>query len=297
MSDLVLGGTGRVGRAVVEGLLARNREVRVLTRSPERVRTLPDAAGAVVGNLLDPRSFAATFAGVQRVFLLNGISQSELQEGLVAVNEARRSGVQRLVYLSVYRAERGSHVPHFASKVAIEAAVRSSGIPYTILRPNHFFQNDLWGKDAVLGYGVYPHPIGSAGLSRVDLRDVAEAAVTALTQPGHEGKTYHLVGPEVLTGQETAHIYSEALGREVYYGGDDLSAWERVALTGLPAWMVYDLKLMYALLQEEGLRATPAEVEQTSALLGRPPRRFVDFAREVAASWTTSTPYPLPTQQ
>jgi uncharacterized protein YbjT (DUF2867 family) len=296
MSDLVLGGTGRVGRAVMEGLLAQGREVRVLTRSPERVRALPAAAGGVVGDLLDPRSYAATFAGIQRVFLLNGISPSELQEGLVAVNEARRSGVERLVYLSVFRAERGAHVPHFASKVAIEAAIRASGIPFTILRPNHFFQNDLWGKDAVLGYGVYPHPIGSVGLSRVDLRDIAAAAVAALTQPGHDGRTYPLVGPDILTGPETARIYGEALGREVYYGGDDLSAWERVALTGLPAWMVYDLKLMYALLQEEGLRATPAELEQTCELLGRSPRRFVDFAREVSASWTTSGPVPLPMQ-
>jgi len=295
MSDLVLGGTGTVGSEVVAGLLALGREVRVLTRSAEKARALPAGVGAVVGDLLDPRTFPATFAGVERVFLLNAVSQTELQEGLAAVNECRRAGVARLVYLSVHQVDSGPHVPHFASKLAVERAIRESGIPFTILRPNNYFQNDLWVKDAILGYGLYPQPIGAAGVSRVDARDVAAGAVRALTEPGHEGKTYALAGPEPLTGDRVASVFSQALGREVRYAGDDLDAWERVMLAMLPAWMVYDLRLMYALFQESGLRATEADLRDTEALLGRPPRRFQDFAGEVAAGWR-EPPVPLPAQ-
>lgn len=293
MSDLVLGGTGQVGGAVAAGLLAEGREVRVLTRSPERARALPAGMGVVVGDLLDPRSYAAAFAGVERLFLINGVSQTELQEGLAAVNEAHRAGVRRLVYLSVHHAEEGAHIPHFASKTAIEAAVRASGVPFTILRANNFFQNDFWYKDAILGYGVYPQPLGDAGVSRVDVRDVARAAVNALTGTGHEGRTYALVGPEPLTGPGIAATYAEMLGREVRYGGNDLDAWERLMLTMLPAWMVYDYKLMYELFQRAGLRASAEDRRQTEAILGGPARVFAPFARETAARWG-SVHLPLP---
>jgi uncharacterized protein YbjT (DUF2867 family) len=296
MSDLVVGGTGRVGSAVVEGLLAQGREVRVLTRSPERARGLPAAAGAVVGDLLEPRSYPAAFAGAERVFLVNAISQSELQEGLAAVNEALQAGVRHLVYLSIHDVEQGPHVPHFAAKIAIEAAIRASGVPFTILRPNNFFQNDLWFKDAILGYGIYPQPLGGVGLSRVDVRDIAQAAVNVMTQPGHAGRSYALVGPEAVTGQDVARAYAEALGREVRYGGDDLNAWEQLMLTLLPAWMVYDFKLMYALFQRNGLRASEDDLRDTHEVLGRPPLAFGGFVRETAAAWT-SVPVPLPAPQ
>jgi uncharacterized protein YbjT (DUF2867 family) len=295
MSDLVVGGTGNVGRGVVQGLLEAGREVRVLTRAAERARDLAGAPGVVVGDLLDPRSYAAVFAGVERMFLVNALSQSELHEGLVAVNEARRAGVRHLVYLSVLHAERGPHVPHFASKQAIEAAIRASGVPYTILRPANFFQNDLWLKDAILGYGVYPQPIGETGIARVDVGDVADAAVRALTGAGHEGRSYSLVAPGTFTGPGTAERYAAALRREVRYGGDDLGAWERVMLASRPAWLIYELKLMYALFQEEGLTAGEAELAETRAILGREPHSFADFVGETTRAWTTDRPIPMPT--
>jgi uncharacterized protein YbjT (DUF2867 family) len=124
-------------------------------------------------------------------------------------------------------------------------AIEASGIPYTVLRPNNFFQNDYWFKDALLQYNVYPQPIGDKGLSRVDVADIAEAAAITLTADGHEGKTYNLVGPEVLTGEKTAEMWGEALGQQIIYAGNDLDAWEQQFLQYLPASVVFDFKLMY----------------------------------------------------
>lgn len=285
MRHLVLGGTGTVGSLVVAELLARGERVRVLTRSKERASRLPAGATAVVGDLLDPDTYPAIFADFDHLFLLNAVSSTELHEGLAAVNEARRAGARHLVYLSVQDAEQGVALPHFASKVAIEHAIRASGVPYTILRPNNFFQNDLWLKDAILGHGVYPQPIGDVGLSRVDVRDVARAAVNALTQPGHERATYTLAGPDALTGRDCAEHWSRALGREIRYAGDDLEAWARQARAGLPAPVVYDFRLMYAMFQAQGLRATDAQLRETETILGAPPRGYADFVRETAAAW------------
>ncbi len=241
--------------------------------------------GAVIGDLQDPSTLKGAFVKGDRVFLLNGVTATELQEGLIALSEAKRAGAERIVYLSVHDVGKGPHLPHFASKIAIEHAIAASGIPFTTLRPNNFYQNDVWYKDVIMQYGVYPQPLGSAGVSRVDTGDIARAAANALTKGGHAGKTYTLAGPEALTGEGIAGVYSRVTGREIRYGGDDLDAWSQQAVQMLPAWMAYDFGLMYALFQAEGLRATPAQREETKAIVGAPPRRFEDYARETVASW------------
>ena len=137
----------------------------------------------------------------------------------------------------------------------------------------------------MLKYGVYPQPMGDVGLSRVDVRDIAEAAAIALTSDSHGGQTYNLVGPDVVTGRSTAEAWTRALGKPVAYGGNDLDAWEKQSLQYLPAWMVFDFRLMYAFFQEKGLKATPADVERLTSLLGHPPRGFQSFAAETAKLW------------
>lgn len=285
MKLLVIGGTGTVGSHVVRELLARTVDVTVLTRSAEKAKALPAGAESVTGDLLDPATVRSVFKGMDGVFLLNALSPNEAHEGLMAVNGARMAGVERLVYLSVHNVDQAPHLPHFGSKVAVEAAVKASGIPYTILRPNNFFQNDYSFRDAILSYGVYPQPIGDVGLSRVDVGDIAEAAVVALMTRGHEGQTYNLVGPHAHTGTSTAEVWSRVLGKAVTYGGNDLDAWEQQALRFLPAWMAFDLRLMYALFQTEGLKATPTDIERQTRLLGRAPRSFEDFSVETAKMW------------
>src|SRR6185295_7160135 len=142
------------------------------------------------------------------------------------------------------------------------------GIAWTILRPNSFLQNDLWFRDAMLGPGIYPQPLGDVGLSRVDVRDIAEAAAVALTASGHEGRTYDLVGPRPWTGAETAAVWSRALGRPVAYAGNDLDTWEIQLLKFRPAWMVFDIKLMYAYFQKNGWKGEEADVERVTRLIG-----------------------------
>lgn len=285
MAHTILGGTGTVGHEVVEALLARGEQVRVVTRDEQKARTLPSGAVGVIGDLADPACYKTVFHELETLFLLNAVTPTELQEGLAAVNEARRAGARRVVYFSVQDAEKGAAIPHFASKLAIERALRESGVPFVILRPSNFFQNDEWMREAIVQHGVYPQPIGGVGLSRVDVRDIAAAAANALTSPAYDGRTYALVGPEPLTGEACARAYAQALGREVRYAGDDLAIWEAQARQSLPAWMVYDFALMYEMFQREGLAATPAQLDETRAILGAEPRRFADYVADAVARW------------
>jgi uncharacterized protein YbjT (DUF2867 family) len=285
MRHLVLGGTGTVGSLVVAGLLKKGQSVRVLTRSAEHAKALPKGVDSVIGDLTNPDTYQKIFGDYDHLFLLTANGPSDLMEGLAAVNEARRTGARRVVHISIHDVEKAPEAPHFASKIAIELALKESGLPHTILRPNNFFQNDYWWKDAMLQYGVYPQPIGDIGISRVDTRDIAEAAVRALTEEGHLGKTYALVGPDVLTGQGCAAAFSKGLGKKIQYAGNDLTAWARSMGPYLPPWAIYDYALMYDVFQKKGLKATPAQLTETRKVLGHEPRPYDDFVKETAEAW------------
>jgi uncharacterized protein YbjT (DUF2867 family) len=289
MKVLVLGGTGTVGSQVVRELQQRKAEVSVLTRGDKggSGKPLPQGVKAVIGDLKDVGTVRSVFRGFDGVFLLNVVSPTEAQEGLFAVNGARLGGVKRLVYMSVFDADKAAHLPHFGAKVPVEMAVRESGIEATILRPNNFYQNDLWFKDAMLQYGVYPQPLGDVGVSRVDVRDIAEAAAIALTEGGHGGRTYNLVGPVPETGASVAKLWTDALGREVRYGGHaDMDAWEKQQVGyGIPDYMAFDFRMMYEHFQKKGLKGTPGDVETLTRLLGHAPRAASAFTRETAEAW------------
>ena len=284
MSILVTGGTGTVGSAVVKALLERGETVKVLTRDPAKLKETRGVT-AVQGNLLEPSTARHAFDGVDRVFLISPVSQTEASEALMAITGMRSAKVARVVYLSVHDVQTAAWLPHFGAKIGVEEGLKRSGLPFTILRPNNFYQNDYWFKDVLLQYGVYPQPLGSAGVSRVDVRDIAEAAAIALTAGGHEGQTYDLVGPEAVTGESTAKSWSQALGKPIAYGGDDLDAWETQQLQYLPAWMVFDFRYMYEHFQAHGLIASAEAIARQTTLLGHAPRGFDAFAKETAAAW------------
>ena len=285
MRHLVLGGTGTVGSLVVSGLLEKGEKVKALTRTAERAKSLPKGVEPVIGDLTKPETYDGIFRDYDSLFLLTANGPSDLLEGLAAVAEARRTKARRVVHLSIHDVEKGLDAPHFASKIAVEAALKDGGLDWTILRPNNFYQNDHWFKDAILQYGVYPQPLGGAGVSRVDTRDIGEAAVRALTEPGHSRKTYTLAGPDPLTGEACAKAFADALGKKVAYAGDDLDAWAKTMAPYLPSWAVFDYRLMYDMFQKKGLKATPAQLEETRAIVGHAPRRFADFVEECAAAW------------
>ncbi len=284
MRVLVIGGTGTVGSEIVPRLLKRGVDTRVLTRSPEKHPS--DEAEYVAGDLEQPASLAQAFEGVDRVYLLTPLHPREAELGLAAVHAASETGVERIVLQTVHRAGEAPHVPHFASKLEMLQAIREAGIPWVDLAPNSFFQNDLRYREALLQHGVYPQPIGHAGASRVDVRDIAELAVVALLEPGYEERSIAVVGAEILTGGRTAKVWSRVLDRPVRYIGDDLEAWSTQMRGFIPDWMVGDLVMMYRFFQEKGLAATDEELDEVRRILGREPRSFDDFAAQTAARWT-----------
>lgn len=285
MNILVIGGTGTVGRRAVRGLLALGQTVRVYSRSAEKLKALPKGVQGAIGGLGDAAALGAALKGMDHLLLITPLSRSETEEGVAVVRAAVSAGIRHVVFQSIHHVEQAPHIPHFNSKIEIEAALKDSEIPYTVIMPNHFFQNDEVLRHPIVEEGIYPVPIGNVGLSRVDVRDIAEAEVNALVEPGHEGKRYPLAGPEVLTGEDVAEIYGRVLGRPVRYGGNDLEAWGRQMESLLPDWLIRDLTSMFEFFQDRGLRASKAEPAVQGEILHHPPRRFESFAAEQRAAW------------
>ncbi|CAB4047427.1 SDR family oxidoreductase [Paraburkholderia phenoliruptrix] len=282
MTILVTGATGRVGRQVVNQLVNRGADVRVLVRDPSKA-DFPPAVTVVQGDMLDLDSLRKAFAGVRTLFLLNAVAADEFTQALIALNVARESGVERVVYLSVIHAERFVNVPHFAVKSGAERMIEKMGFSATILRPAYFMDNELMIRDVILNHGVYPMPIGSKGVAMIDTRDIAEvAAIELLRRNDAPGKLpldlINLVGPDTLTGAKLAAIWSEVLGRPVAYGGDDPSGFEQNLATFMPTWMAYEMRLMAERYVSDGMVPEAGDVERLTGMLGRPLHAYREFA-------------------
>lgn len=285
MTILVTGATGRVGRHVVEQLVQRGAPVRVLTRDPSKV-AVPPEVDVAKGDLLDLDAMRSALQGVRTLFLLNAVTGDEFTQAIVTLNLAREAGIERVVYLSVIQADRFVNVPHFAVKYGAERMLEQMGFGATILRPTYFIDNDLTIKDVVLQHGVYPMPIGSKGVAMVDARDIAEVAALELIRR-HEAPTalpleiIDVVGPDTLTGEGIAAIWSDALGRPVAYGGDDPSGFEQNLGTFMPAWMAYEMRLMAERYVTDGMIPEEGDVERLTAMLGRPLHSYRGFVSEI----------------
>src|SRR6185437_13384652 len=219
MKVLVVGATGLVGSEVVNVLLQRGADVRAFTRKQPKPGTFPGAVEIALGDLSDPVSVAEAMKRVDELFLLVGNVGDELTQALTAYGLSKKAVLKHVTYLSVFKADQFLDVPHFDAKYAVEEAIRVGGMPYTILRPGYFIQNERRLKPVLTGPGVYPIPAGNQGLAVVDVRDLAEAAAISLTEDGHNGRTYDLVSSEMLTGPEAAATWSRLLGRQITYVG------------------------------------------------------------------------------
>jgi uncharacterized protein YbjT (DUF2867 family) len=288
MSILVIGATGTIGSLITQRLANAGAQVKALVRQPGK-RAFPEGVTEVVADLTDVPSMRAALSSVRTLFLLNAVTPDELTQALITLNLAREAGIERVVYLSVIHAEKFTNVPHFTGKHSVERMIESLGIPATILRPAYFMQNDSMVQQVIQGHGIYPMPIGSAGVAMIDTRDIADIAAAELLRRDNaatalDGLTLDLVGPQALTGIAVARAWSIALGREVSYGGDDVVPFEAQMAAFGPAWMAYDMRLMMAGIQQYGMQGNEGAVDRLQAILGRELRTYNDFVRETVGA-------------
>jgi uncharacterized protein YbjT (DUF2867 family) len=269
---LVLGGTGKTGRRVVQRLTARGVPVRVGSRS-----------GQPPFHWEDPHTWAPALHGAESVYISyypDLAAPGAVQVVGAFAEQAVDSGARRLVLLT------GRGEPEAEQA---EQAVGHSGADLTILRSTWFSQNfsEEFIRDYVLS-GEVALPAGDTPEPFVDADDIADVAVAALTGDGHVGQLYELTGPRLLTFAEAVHEIAMATGREIRYVPISLDEHAAAAAeAGVPGDLIDLLTYLYGEVLD-GRNAHLADGVQRA--LGRPPRDFASYARSAAAAgvWSPS---------
>lgn len=277
---LVTGAGGTVGREVARRLAGRV-PARLALRDPGRA--IPGAEGldTVRFDFRDPSGFASALRGVRRVFLLRPPQLARPRRDFGPfVAAMREAGVEGVAFLSVRGAESNPLLPHRG----IERLLEGSGLAWTHLRPNDFMQNFATVHRAdIRDRGEIWAPARAGRTSFVDVRDVAEAAVRVLTEPGHERRAYTLTGGEALDLWEAAEVFSEVLERRVVYRNPGVLAFLRhVRATGRPVSLGLVMTGVYTIARL-GLAAGVSP--DLDGLIGRSPTGLRRFVEDHATVW------------
>jgi len=279
---LVIGGRSKIGGALVDELVARDQQVRALSRATESTK-FPDGVEAVPGDLADIGSLTAAMGGVEKVFLLCGPAENEYRLNCNAVDAAESSGVRLLVRSSILGSSPDSLATFPRDHGEADQHLRDSGVEHVIVRPNLFLQNITETTiPSIDAEGRFYANAGDAKISMVDTRDVAAVAAVALTEPGHEGSEYNVTGPEALSYGDVAAAISEHLGRNITYVPADDDATRNALLGyGLGDWFAGALVGLYQDYRRSGVDGYAAEVTDTvERLTGRPARSLEGLLAE-----------------
>jgi NAD(P)H dehydrogenase (quinone) len=278
---LVTGAAGKSGVAVIAALAARGAAVRALVHRADQSAAVA-AQGArevAVGAFEDAAALASAVDGASAVYhICPNVSPHEVAYARAVIAAAKAAGVPRFVYHSVLHPQVET-MPHHWAKLRVEELLLASGLAATILQPTAYMQNILAGWRSIMEDGVYrvPYPVATR-ISLVDLRDVAEAAARVLTDEGHVGATYELVGTFALSQTEVADALSLAVGRQVRAVAETVEAWEtRACAAGMGGYQRGTLAAMFRSYAADGLIGN---ANVLTWLLVRTPTTLAQFAAD-----------------
>lgn len=265
-NTLVLGGTGKTGRRIVDQLRQQGVPVRVGSRSASPPFDWRNETG-----------WNACLEDIEAVYISYApdLAIPGATDAIQAfVEHAKVRGVKRLVLLS------GRGEPEAQ---ACEQIVQAGGLAWTVIRASWFFQNFSEGAFVdMIQTGQITLPAGDTREPFVDVEDIAEIAVAALTQPGHSGEVYEVTGPRLLTFAEATAELSKAAGYEISYHQiphDTFIA--GVKTSGAPRDVVWIMDYLFTTVLD-GRNAYLTDGVQRA--LGRPPRDIRDYAKAAAAA-------------
>jgi uncharacterized protein YbjT (DUF2867 family) len=281
---LVTGATGKTGREVVKGLCAQGVRVRALVRDPERARSLaPEGVELACGDMSRPETLGDALLGVERVFLLSPPSPRQVEMQGNVIEAARRAAARHVVKMSASGVTLDAPHSVAALHAQTERQLERSGLAWTHLRPTGLMQNLLQSAPAIAATRTLYAPMGDCRVSYVDVRDVADVAVKALTDGGHEGMAYEITGPEALSHHQVAEKISRAIGDHVtYIDVPPERAREHMLARGMPEWLADSMLALYAAYR---LGAAAKVTDVVPRITGRPARSFDDLATEQAPAF------------
>jgi len=213
---LVTGATGNTCSILIPSLINAGQEVRAFVRNEEKAQNLKDAGAEIyVGDLDRSDTIDGALEGIEKVYLCTWNGPSASAQGKNIVEAIKRAGTKPFVVRHSAYGTPGSRLIQQIDEV--DKALQESGIPWTSLKPTFFMQNMMMAAQSIQNGGqiYWDWAEGKAGM--IDIRDVADSALGALTGKAEQGKEYILTGPESISMHDVAASFTKALGKSINY--------------------------------------------------------------------------------
>lgn len=276
---LLTGVTGKVGDATARALAAKGASIRAIVRDAEKAAPLGElGVELVVGDLGDADLVRQAMEGVEKALIV--LPNTRHQEAMETqfTDLAVAAGVQHLVKLSSMEAVAESTAPIPRVHWTVEEYIRAADIPSTMIRPNFFMQNLLMNAATIKSMGKFFMPLGNSTTAMVDSRDVGDLVGEVLTGSGHEGQSYEITGPELLTFYDVAERLSQVLGKTIEYVDQDPASYRETLSQFLTdEWHLDAVCDEFALLAAGGREYLTDTFKE---VLGREPRSLDQFIED-----------------
>ncbi|MBW7973355.1 SDR family oxidoreductase [Bradyrhizobium sp. BR 10289] len=272
----VAGATGRVGSALIAGLVSEPLELVALSRKPDAQR-VPSGVSLAAVDFDVPSTLHDALRGADRLFLAHGTSPRQVANEIALIDAAVAAGVGQIVKLSTMGPPSRLHPMDW--HMQIEAHLATTDIGYTVLRPSAFV-DILARAGAQIAHDSWGGAAGDGAVNLIDTRDVADAARVALLDDAHPTaqRAYHLTGPRAVSMPEIAEEISKLLGRTVtYQQRSPKEQREKLLASGLNEFVADLLLGLDRLFCESALAETTSTIE---TLTGHAPRSVADWLSE-----------------
>ena len=276
---LIAGATGTNGRALTSRLATAGYSVRALVRNIQSAQSLAHPNVQLVeGDLSHPASLESAFEQVDRAFIATAIVPNTVELFQNFFDAAQKTTGAHIVKFSALGAGDNARSMIQQQHTESDEALMASGLPYTILRPNSFYQNLIWSADSIKATGQFYLSFGDAKQSLVDVRDLTEVAFQAFAEAGHRSKVYELTGPESLSYYDVAQQLSTILGREVMYVPvPNEAALQGMIDSGMPEWTARAIAELYSVFATGEYADTNENIQR---ITGRTATTFAAWASE-----------------
>jgi uncharacterized protein YbjT (DUF2867 family) len=274
---LVTGATGNTGSILVPMLLNKDADVRIFVRDEKKAKSLIDlGAEAVIGDLDKPETIVSAVKGVDKIYLLTWNGPSQLRQAENVIKAVKDSGENpHIIRHSMWGPETSRIIKQ---GLQVEELIKSSGLPWTMLKPTFYMQNTMMAAQTISTDGTIYWDMKDGKLGMIDVRDIAESAFAVITGENHEGKSYILTGPEAISFYDIAKVFTGVLNKEVKYinvPGD--ASFQSMVGMGVPDWIASGyVELSEGFSRNFANNAT----KNVETLTGHAPRSFKQFAND-----------------
>ena len=277
---LVIGGTGTIGKSVVNHLNESKEDFTVLVRSKESADELGAKGISTVIGSLGGEKLGVALSDVNTIFLLTSPSPMLFEQHKDLIDQAKAAGVRKIVRLSAEPAETHPEVPMYALHRQSDDYLINSGLEYVILRPSYFMQNFMMHVPFIKENDMFAQYFGETKVAMVDTRDIAAAAYEAIRSDQFNNSINTITGEKAISFSDVAAQLSKELGRNINYvplSFEDQRAGFLSA--GVPEW-VTDSSL--ELIKKWGETPVHKPSSDFKKMTGNAPKSIDDFVNDFA---------------